>query len=395
MRIRIDLTPAVQQHAGLGRYAEELTHALIGLRSGDEFGVFYVDPLGRVPAPPLDGLPSKALRWSNKPWRMRTLLSSYARVPMDSLLGDGDVFHATDHLLPHLGRMRSVFTLHDLIPLKHPEIHLPLNRWYSRLTIPLFLRRADAIICVSQDTKNDAVRFFGLDRSRIWVIPEGVNPRFQPVRDPAVLAGVRARYNLPKRFVLNVGTIEPRKNLISLWEAYRALRTEGNAEKLVVVGKKGWLYQETFVRLRELGLEGEVIFPGYVPDEDLPALYTLAECFTFPSLSEGFGLPPLEAMACGCPVVCSNSSSLPEVCGDAAILVPPTDVANLTAALRRVIREPALQGELRVRGLKQAARFTWQSTARRTLEVYRSVVQRERGRAVHHKDTKDTEKVNG
>ncbi len=313
------------------------------------------------------------MRWSSKPWRMAALLSSYTHVPLDSLFGDADIFHATAHLLPRLRRVRSVFTLHDLAFLRYPETHLPVNRWFLTLMMPRFLRSADAIICVSQFTRDDAVRCYGLDDCRVTVIPEGVHPRFRPVQDPGILAAVRARYALPERFILFVSTIEPRKNLVTLWEAYRVMLTEGRTENLVVVGKRGWLGQATFARLRELGLEDRVVFPGYVADADLPAIYSLAECFCFPSLFEGFGLAPLEALASGCPVVCSNSSSLPEVCGDAALLVPPTDVQGLTSALRQLLDDPLLRDDLRARGLRQAARFTWRKTAERTLEVYRKV----------------------
>jgi glycosyltransferase involved in cell wall biosynthesis len=374
MRIVLDLTPTVQHHAGLGRYAEELARALVALKSGDEVRLFYTDPRGRTPAPPLDTLPRQAMRCPNKPWRLSVLLSSYTHIPMDPILGGGDIFHATDHLLPSLHRTRSVFTLHDLAFLTYPETHLPLNRWFLRLMMPRFLRRASSVICVSHHTKEEAVCFYGLDESKVQVIHEGVNPRFQPVQNPETLAAVRSRYGLPERFILFVSTIEPRKNLVTLWEAYRLLRSEGRPERLVVVGRQGWLYQATLLRLRELGLEGQVLFLGYVADEDLPALYSLATCFAFPSLYEGFGLPPLEAMASGCPVVCSNAASLPEICGEAALLVPPTDVAALTSALRRVLDDQALRGHLRDLGLRQAARFTWQGAAQRTLEVYRAVV---------------------
>ncbi len=371
MRVLMDLTSAVQGHGGLGRYADELTRALIALDRGVDLRIFYNDPLGRLPSPPVDALPRKVLGWSNKTWRLTALFSKYTHVSMDRLLGKADVFHATDHLLPRLSRTRSVFTLHDLAFLRVPEAHLPLNRWFLKLMMPFFLGQADAIIAVSEFTKRDALAYYALDESKFQVIPEGVSTDFRPVLDPLRLAGVRRRYGLPDRFILFVSTIEPRKNLSTLWAAYRALRSEGRTEGLVVAGRKGWLYEDTMVRLREAGLEDEVIFLGHVAEEDLPAVYTLADCFAFPSLFEGFGLTPLEAMASGCPVVCSNSSSLPEVCGDAAILVAPHDVAALASALRRVLSEPALQADLKRKGIRQAALFTWESAAKKTLEVYR------------------------
>jgi glycosyltransferase involved in cell wall biosynthesis len=267
-----------------------------------------------------------------------------------------------------------VLTIHDLIFLLFPEYHLPLNKWFLNSFVPLFIRRADAIIAVSKCTKGDLIRYYSVPSEKIKVIYEGVDARFQPVTEPDALARVRAIYGLPERFILYVGTIEPRKNLSTLLEAYKLLREEGLEHRLVIVGRKGWLYKGFFQRLRELGLEGEVIFPGFVPDGDLPALYSAADLFVFPSLYEGFGLPVLEAMACGTPVIASNSSSLPEVIEDAGIMVDPLDVGALLRAIELILRDERMRREMRARGLEQAAKFSWERAARETLEVYRSVV---------------------
>ena len=369
-RITIDYTPAIQQHAGIGRYADELTHALLALDTDDEFRLFYVDPAGRTPAPPLDRLTRTTLQRSNKPWRLQLLLASYLHRSLDRLVDQGtDVFHATDHVLPRLTHTRSVFTLHDLTVVKHPETHSALNRWFSQLMLPRFLRAADAIIAVSFSTQQDAATLYGIAADRMRVVHLGVRPRFKSI-DPAVCAAARTRYRLPDRFILTVGTIEPRKNMTVLLESYRILKDQGTDLKLVIAGKPGWHYQPFFSRLRDLGLEHEVILPGFLPDEDLPAVYALAEVFAFPSLYEGFGLPALEAMACGTPVICSNTSSLPEVAGDAALLITPTDVRSWAQALAQVTRDRAFHAELRQRGLRQAARFTWEETARQTLAIY-------------------------
>jgi glycosyltransferase involved in cell wall biosynthesis len=181
---------------------------------------------------------------------------------------------------------------------------------------------------------------------------------------------------LPEQFILSLGTIEPRKNLASLLEAYRVLRNQGSDLGLVIVGKKGWLYEGFFHRLRELGLENEVLFTGFVPDEDLPAICSAAELFVFPSLYEGFGLPVLEAMACGAPVITSNVSSLPEVAGNAALLVDPASVRELTEAMAAVLQDEELRTSLQSKGPKQAARFSWEKAARETLAVYQSVLKR-------------------
>jgi len=283
-----------------------------------------------------------------------------------------------------------VLTVHDLIFLLFPEYHLPLNRWFLNRFMPLFIRRADAIIAISQCTKDDLIRHYGVPSEKVTVIYEGVDSRFHPVTDPDVLGRVRARYGLPEHYILYVGTIEPRKNLTALLEAFVALRKqasnrqpatsnqrlEAGSWKLVIAGKRGWLYEGFFRRLRELGLEGEVILLGFVPDEDLPALYSAAELFVFPSLYEGFGLPVLEAMACGTPVIASNASSLPEVVGEAGILIDPHDVGGLVKAMGRVLMDGGKRREMREKGLQQAARFSWERTAAMTLGVYRSVLGR-------------------
>ncbi len=374
LKVCLDLSPTVHHHAGLGRYAYELLLALAEAARENIYSIFYNNPRQARVAPSLHGFPAYTTPLSYKPWRLSALLAHFARLSQDRLFPGVDIFHATDHLLPRFFRIKSVFTLHDLIFLFHPETHKPLNRWFLALMMPRFLRAADAIIAVSECTKRDAVRHYGIPEEKITVIYEGVSPRFRPA-DPETVRAVRAKYGLPERFILYVGTIEPRKNLTALLEAYAALlsRNTRYAARLVIVGKKGWLYEGFFRRLRELGLEERVHFTGYVPDEDLPALYSAATLFVFPSLYEGFGLPVLEAMACGTPVVCSGTSSLPEVAGDAALLVDPTDIPALAAAMERALTDEALRASLRARGLERARRFTWEEAARQTITIYRSV----------------------
>jgi glycosyltransferase involved in cell wall biosynthesis len=370
-RVCLDLSPAVHQHAGLGRYAQELLLALAVTDGQNEYVVFYNNPATARVDPTLERFPKITTPLSYKPWRLSAMLAHFARIPQDPLFPGVDLFHATDHLLPYFRRIKSVFTLHDLIFLFHPETHKPLNRWFLTLMMPRFLRAADAVIAVSECTKRDAIRFYGIPEEKITVIYEGVNPRFRPA-SPEAIAAVRARYNLPEHFILYVGTIEPRKNLTALLEAFHHLLATHDL-RLVFVGKKGWLYEGFFRRLRELGLEDRVIFTGYVPDEDLPAIYSAADLFVFPSLYEGFGLPVLEAMACGTPVVCSNTSCLPEVAGDAALLVDPADVRALAGAMERALTDEALRVTLRARVMGKARGFTWEQAAQKTLMVYQAL----------------------
>ncbi len=375
MRITLDLSPAVHHHAGLGRYAHELLTALTQIDPANTYQSIYYAPTGHErPDPPLDRLPSQAIRLPAKPWRLSVLLADFAGLGMDDWLPHTDIFHATDHLLPPLKRARSVFTIHDLIYQFFPEHHLPLNRWYLRLMLPRFMRRANAIIAVSENTRRDVTRLMNIPAEKITVIHEGVNPRFRPISEANALAQVRATYQLPERFILFLGTLEPRKNLLRLIEAYHALVTRNaTTPPLVLAGRKGWLFQPIFERVKALGLEDKTIFTGWIAEADAPLLLSAAEVFAYPSVYEGFGLPPLEAMACGTPVITSNASSLPEVVGNAGILLSPDDAPAWANALERVLSDAGLRADLRARGLARARQFTWEATARQTLAVYQQV----------------------
>ncbi len=377
MRITFDISPAVHHHAGLGRYAHELLDALISLDRANEYCAFYYSPRSRErPDAPLDRLAARTIRLGAKPWRMSVLLAEFFGATLDRWLPRSDVFHATDHLLPPLRHSGGVFTIHDLIFRFFPEYHLPLNRWYLSLMLPRFFNRADALIAVSQSTQRDVTRLMQVPQEKIAVIYEGVNPAFRPIDDATQLARVRAKYDLPARYILYFGTIEPRKNLVTLLDAYHFLLSRDDAApEVVVAGRRGWLYQPVFQRVRELGIERRVHFTDWVEARDAPAVMSGASAFVYPSLYEGFGLPPLEAMACGVPVICSNASSLPEVVGEGGILFEPRDVGALAAALTRVLADPGLCAQLRERGLARARKFSWERAARETLAVYQSVVE--------------------
>ena len=373
MRICIDLSPAIHQKAGLGRYARTLAEHLIAQDRASEYsafayGYFNADTL----SPALRALPRANIPLDARPWRMGVWLAHALGIPLDRAFPRMDIFHATEHLLPPLKNAKTVFTLHDLIFQFFPEYHLPLNRWFLTNAMPHFVRRADAIIAVSECTKRDAIHVYNVPPEKITVIYEGVNPALHPVDDPNLIAQARARYADNQPFIFFVGTIEPRKNLIALVDALRELRARGLPHRLLIAGRKGWLYQDTFEHVKQMGMESEIVFLDYVPDADLPALFAACSAFVFPSLYEGFGLPPLEAMACGAPVIASNTSSLPEVLGDAALYVNPRDI-EIAAAIERVIGDHALCDELRARGIAQAAKFSLERAARETLDVYERV----------------------
>lgn len=368
MAIYVDVSSAVHAKAGIGRYSESLARALVAEMPG-RFALFFNGGRRAQPLPGLESVPRRTVHAGYKPWRMAVWLGQLTQVGFNRLMPGVELFHATEHLLPPLRHIPCVLTVHDMIFRLFPEHQKRLNYWYLNATMPLYCRRADAIITVSQSSKRDIVESYGLDPAKITVIYEAASSEFVPAA-PSLVAEARSRYGLPERFLLHVGTIEPRKNLVRLIEALEDLSRGGLRIPLVVVGAKGWLYDAFFARLEESGLSRDVLFPGYVPQADLPILYSAATAAVTPSVYEGFGLPVLEAMACGTPVVCSNASSLPEVGGEAAEYFDPYDVADMSESIRRVWDSHELRLLMGQRGLEQAAGFSWKRAAQRTLAVY-------------------------
>ncbi len=300
-------------------------------------------------------------------------LWTHVRLSSEVLRHPPDVLFIPAHVLP-LGaplarRMRTVVTVHDLGYLRYPEAHTTAQRIYLRLSTVWSARAASHLIAVSAATRSDLVRLAGISPDRITVVHHGVAERFrQPVAD-----STRARTIVggDEPYFLYVGTVQPRKNLVRVIEAFAnaSKRLAGAAPILVIAGKRGWLSEGIARRAAELGIADRVRFAGYVADDDLPALYREALAFVFPSLYEGFGMPVLEAMACGAPVLTSNSSSLPEVAGNAALIVDPLDTGAITEGMVRLACDAALRHELRQRGYQRAAQFTWNRCAEETLRV--------------------------
>lgn len=370
--IYLDVSAAVHRRAGLGRYAESLARALVAADPG-RYGLFFNQEQGVETLSGLGHLPSRTVRLGYKPWRMLVWLGQLARVNFNRLLPGAELFHATEHLLLPLRHIPSVLTVHDLIFRHLPDHHKVLNRWYLNITMPLYCRRATRIIAVSECTKQDLISAYGLPSDKVTVIYEAAAPHFRP-QLPGHVASVRSRYDLPERYLIFVGTIEARKNLSTLLSGFEALHAEGLTDGLVIVGRRGWLYGDFFSALERSPARGGVVFPGYIPDEDLPAVYAGAQALVFPSLYEGFGLPVLEAMACETPVVASNASSVPEVGGDSALYFDPRDCEAMVATTRRVLSEPGLAEDLRRRGREQAACFSWERAAQETEAVYGELV---------------------
>lgn len=366
--IYVDVSAAVHGRAGLGRYAAHLAQALALAQPG-RIGLFHnLGRGGEIPAG-LQGLPRRSVNWGYKPWRMAVLMGQFGRIPFNRLLPEAELFHATEHLLMPLHNLPAVLTVHDLIFKLFPDYHKKLNYYYLNWAMPLFCRRADAIIAVSEATRRDIVAHYGLDPAKIHVVYEAASAHFQ-LPTPADVAQARRQYHLPDRFLLHLGTLEPRKNLSRLLAALVELRRDRPDLHLVLAGARGWLMEAFFARLAEYDLAAVVHPLGWVPDETLPAVIAAADLAVQPSLYEGFGLPLLEQMACGQVVAASRAGSLPEVGGEAVAYFDPLDTAEMATVIGRLLDDRDEYAQRRRLGLAQAQRFSWERAARETWAVY-------------------------
>jgi len=368
MNITIDISPAVNGAAGLGRYASALVEAMLPY---EQPKVFYNRIQGRSQTPPaLAHLPAHTVKRGYKNWRSWVFAGQLTGMAFDSFIPDTDIFHATEHLLMPLEHVKTVLTVHDLIFKLYPQHHKRLNYWYLNLAMPLYVKRADAIIAISEATRRDLIEHYHTPPEKITVIYEAAAPHFQPATAEQI-AAVRQKYQLPEQFLLVVGTIEPRKNYTRLLEALALLREQYRQLALVVVGSRGWLYEPFLQRIAELKAENWVVFPGYVPDDELSALYGAARLLVMPSVYEGFGLPILEAMACGTAVASSNAASLPELGGDVAAYFDPYSVEDMAATISRLLADDLRREMMRQAGVKRAALFSWDRAAQETLALYK------------------------
>lgn len=358
LTIAIDASQTTRaRRTGTENYALQLIRALIALESPHRLVMCFRD------APPRDLLPAgprvtlRVLPWP-RAWTHTRLALALARTRPD-------VTFVPAHTLPLWFPGPAVVTIHDLGYVYFPEAHSALARRYLAWSTQHSVRRATRIIADSLATARDLAAHYRVPEDRLALVYPGVDPALMPVSDPGRLAAVRARYRLPARYLLFVGTLQPRKNIARIVQAYARWRSASGQSDvaLVLAGQQGWLYDPAWT-----GAEG-VILPGYVEDGDIAALYSGALALVFPTLHEGFGFPVLEAMRCGTPVITSNTSSLPEVAGDAALLVDPRDVAAIAAAIGRVVDDERLRADLLRRGFQQAEAFTWERAAAQTLHV--------------------------
>ncbi len=368
-RIGIDFTAGLTQRAGIGRLTRQLFAALFTLDHENDYRLLYAAPTRAA----IQALPRQInvrARRLPLPERWQTIAWHRARLPLwaDVLAGGVAVFHSPNFALAPVLRARTVLTVHDLGFEIRPECAVPGLRRFLRRVVPRSAHRADRVLADSRATADDLVRLYGVPAQRIEVVYSAADERFRPIA-PELAERLIASLAIPRPFILTVGTLEPRKNLARLVDAFTSMDLPHH---LVIVGARGWLFEETLAKLNH----PRILAPAWVDDEQLIGLYNLAELFVYPSLYEGFGLPPLEAMACGTPVAVSNTSSLPEVVGRAALTFDPEDDGEIAAALHRLATDPRLREELAAAGHEQARRFSWHESARQLRGIYDELARR-------------------
>lgn len=370
MHIAIDAHSVGTQLAGNVTYITSLIEAVAEIDQKNQYTLYVTKP---------KAVECYTNRWAN--FRVRRTLphSPIIRIPLtltaELRLRPVDILFV-QFTAPPFAPCKVVSMIPDISYEHLPETFKWRSRFQMKLTIRQTAKSAAHIITPSEYSRQDLIKTYRLPPEKIAMIPHAASDLFKPVTDTEEINRIRQKYNLNGDFILGVGSIQPRKNLIRLIEAYSILVKKGtDIPPLVLVGKKAWLFEETVKATDVHGVEDRVIFTGFVPDEDLPALYSTAKCFVYPSYFEGFGLPPLEAMQCGTPVIAGDRTSLPEVVGDAGLLVDPFDVNAIASALQRIISDDKLREDLRRKGLERASKFSWTEAARQTIDVFEIVMQ--------------------
>jgi len=377
--VGVDVTPAVTQGGGIGRYTRELARAVVAQGDDLQYRLFSARPPDKLPVP--DPVPSAPhVRYCPAPLSDRWLYRLWYRLrlplPVQWVTGRLDLFHSPDFVLPPVrGDVPTLLTVHDLSFVHYPQTFTPPLVNYLNRIVPWSVSRASHILADSHATRDDLQAVWDVPPEKITVLYSGVGRNFRPVTAGSALAAVRRRYALGDApYLLSVSTLQPRKNYRMLIRAFRSVAAR-HPHRLVIAGGKGWLYEDVLAEVHRQGLEERVHFAGFVDDADLPALYSGADLFVFPSLYEGFGLTLLEAMACGVPVLTSTASSLPEVAGEAAVQLSPHDEEVWATAMNSLLSDEQRREELVASGFARVEQFTWERAARQLRGLYRELLE--------------------
>ncbi|MDM8527364.1 glycosyltransferase family 1 protein [Anaerolineales bacterium HSG24] len=375
MIIGIDYTAALKQGGGIGRYTRGLITTLAQLDKQTEYRLLTSSdaPIDNLnPFQKYSNFSYKSYpfpeRWMTIGWHRL-----YLPISVEWFAGQIDLFHSPNFILPPVRRAKTLLTVHDLSFIRHPQGAVASLRDWLNKVVPRSLARADHILADSESTKTDLFDIYNISPNRVTVVGAGVEERFHPVTEQAILKRVAKSYKLPKKFILGLGTLEPRKNFRGLIEAF-STSAVSKTHHLIIAGGKGWLYDDIFTAAENSPVKKQIQLIGFVDDADLPALYTLADIFAYPSHYEGFGIPVVEAMACGTPVVCANNSSLPEVAGQAAVQVNATDTDMLAEALYMLATNRDRHIQAMNSGFLQAQKFSWLTAAKRLRTVYQQLL---------------------
>lgn len=372
MRIGIDIRPALKAKTGVGNYVFNLVTALAGLDRENQYALFSNSLKDRCGFPLIRALPN----WRLKDYRFPNKLMNYVwnnigGLPINMLIGDVDVFHFTGAIAPSIKGLATIATAYDLFHVRHPESVEPRHR-VSLQDLKACLNSVSAIIAISEFTKSDLVGFLGISPEKITVVPLGVDTGiFKPMQGSEEY--LKNRFALEGDYILHVGTLENRKNILPLLDAFGLIRNQHPQLKLVLAGSPGKGFEQILEKMQRSGLEKSIRCLGYLEsDQDLPYLYSGASAFVFPSLYEGFGLPVLEAFACGTPVAASNCTSIPEVAGDAALLFDPQKPDDMAEKILRILEAPDLVQALKEKSKTRVGAYTWAETAKKTLRIYKN-----------------------
>lgn len=376
MKIGLELQSTAKNKTGIGWYTQKLVeHICVDKQFEYEGYIFNFINRNKI---------EHINKQENITYKTNVLLpySIYRRiwnyVPIsynNMFMSKADVYHFFNYIVPPRLNGRVIVTVYDMVYKKHPDTMEEATRLRLEKELKSSVHRADIVITISENSKNEIIEYLGIDDKKIRIVPPGIHlDDYEKRLTSDIKTQVKVKYNLPDKFILYLGTLEPRKNIETILKAYNQFKKENTRVKLVMAGSKGWKYESIFQVAQELGLEKDVIFTGYVDEVDKWAIYKMAELFVFPSLYEGFGMPVLEAMASGIPVITSNSSSLPEVVGENGCMVDPYDYLQISEYMNKIISDRAFKSELITEGLKRAKEFTWEKSAKKMLSIYKELM---------------------